>query len=641
MSGGPLNSLKKVQTMQYAYRVLIAALLVAGLAPHTAFAQTAASLFDDAALQDIYLSVDPADWQKLRENYLLDTYYPARFVWNGMELEGVGIRSRGSGSRSPEKPNLLVAFNRYNKDQNFFGLTSVVLKANNQDASLLREVLAMKLFRRMGLPAPLEAPARLFVNGEFFGAYTLVESIDEAFLARNFGENSGYLYDWQENRDAGYHFEYLGPDPSAYVPAPWDPKTRKSAPDAAFIEAMVRTVNQASDQDFVREVSRYIDLKQFVVYLATEKFLSDYDGFLGRVFGMNNIYWYRFASGDGFVLIPWDKDGTFDWAETPIWEGIEENVLARRALQVPELRQLYLASLVKVAQLAGGPGGWLEQELDRLYNQVREIAHADPHKQCSVEGTLVACTGEDFERAIEHLREFIHSRAGYVMAEVESAGYDAAFQQRLPQLESVVNAASNEGFVSPGSLVTLYGKRLAATTADARTSEGLFKLGGVVVTVNGARMPLLYVSPTQINARLPWNLTPGSATIVVFADGMPSDSFQLDVVDYAPGIFATFHQDGRLVTPQAPARLGDELVLYATGFGPLLPGSREGLTASAPELTLGGQKLEIEPARGVADIPGLYEIRFRVPPEVGAGPYLPLSLSLQGRTTVINLAVAQ
>ncbi|MGB9604457.1 MAG: CotH kinase family protein, partial [Bryobacteraceae bacterium] len=460
--------MKSTDITLLARRVILAATLVLAMTPITAKAQTPAQLFDDVVLQDIYLFMDPADWQKLRDNYLLDTYYPARFVWNGIELGRVGIRSRGSGSRSPEKPNLLVAFNRYDSNQKLFGLASVVLKANNQDASLLREVLAMKLFRRIGLPAPLEAPARLYVNGELFNAYTLVESIDEVFLARNFGEDTGYLYDWQENRDQGYHFEYLGPDPSLYVPAPWDPKTRKSSPDAAFIEAMVRAVNETPDQDFVRVVSRCIDLRQFVVYLATEQFVADYDGFLGRVFGMNNMYWYRFASGDPFVLIPWDRDGAFGWAATPIFEGVEENVLAHRALQDPELHQLYLASLAKAIELAGGPGGWLEQELERLYSQLRDIAHADPHKQCSVEGSLVACTGEDFERGIENLREFVRLRADYVLSEAREAGYDPSLWQKLPHVESVNNAASNEaGVAALGLIASLYGERLATTTAEA------------------------------------------------------------------------------------------------------------------------------------------------------------------------------
>jgi spore coat protein CotH len=72
-------------------------------------AQTAAGLFDDRYVQDVWLEVEPADWQALKDNYLSDTYYPAGFNWNGRPIEKIGIRSRGSGSRSPEKPNLLLA----------------------------------------------------------------------------------------------------------------------------------------------------------------------------------------------------------------------------------------------------------------------------------------------------------------------------------------------------------------------------------------------------------------------------------------------------------------------------------------------------------------------------------------------------
>lgn len=400
---------------------LLPSLLASALAGSPARAQTINDFFDDHWVQDVYLTVDPATWETLRQNYLLDTYYPASFKWHEIELQRVGIRSRGSGSRSPEKPNLLVAFNRYDGEQRFLGLTTVVLKANNQDASLLREVLAMKLFRAMGLPAPLEAPARLYVNGEFFGAYTLVESIDEAFLRRNFSEDSGYLYDWQENRSEGYRFEFLGEDPALYVPTMWDPKTRKSAPDAATIVNMVKAINEAPDEGFAQVVSQYIDFSQFLTYLATEKFLSDYDGFLGYPFGMNNIYWYRADGDTRFLLLPWDKDGCFDWAQEPIFRGTAENVLARRALQVPELRWTYLAALANAADLAGGPGGWLDQEFERLYELVREMAHADPHKQCAVSGTLVGCSGAEFEQSVAMIRQFLRQRASYVLADVADA----------------------------------------------------------------------------------------------------------------------------------------------------------------------------------------------------------------------------
>ncbi len=622
-------------------RVATAVLALTNLAAG-GLAQTSSRLFDDSTLQDVHLFVDPADWQKLRENYLLDTYYPAKLVWNGLELDRVGIRSRGSGSRSPYKPNLLVSFNRYESSQKPFGLASVVLKANNQDASLLREVLAMKLFRRMGLPAPLEAPARLYVNGEFFGAYTLVESIDEAFLMRNFGEDSGYLYDWQEDRTNGYRFEYLGPDPALYVPRLWDPKTRKSNPDAATIEAMVRAVNQAPDGEFVRAVSRHIDLNQFVLYLATENFLADFDGFLGRPFGMNNMYWYRFAGGDGFVLIPWDKDGTFGWPETSVFDAVDDNVLSRRVLQDPELRRLYLEAVVKVAELAGGPGGWLGQELERLYEQVRETAHADPHKQCAVDGTLVACTGEDFERDMEWLREFVRARSAFVQAEATAAGYDPSSAGNAPRVDSVGNAASGEtGVVGIGSLVSVYGQRLAPRTMEAPGGQAVSKLGGVVVAVNGARAALLYVSPDQINARLPENMTPGFADLTVFVEGRPSNTVTLLVADYAPGIFAVTHADGRAVSAAYPAQPDEPVHVYATGLGPTTGAPDDRGVAVLPEITLGGAEARIELARGLPQLGGLYEIRLKVPSSLSPGRAVPMILSTAGHSTAFFLAVGR
>jgi CotH kinase protein len=74
----------------------------------------------------------------------------------------VGIRGRGS--RSPDKPNLDVNMDKFVKKQRFTGLGFFVLKANNQDSSLMHEALAFELFRKMGLPGPREAPARLYVK---------------------------------------------------------------------------------------------------------------------------------------------------------------------------------------------------------------------------------------------------------------------------------------------------------------------------------------------------------------------------------------------------------------------------------------------------------------------------------------------
>src|SRR5881394_1357394 len=110
--------------------------------------QLARDFFDDTVIHDIRLDVDPADWAALKQNYMDNTYYQADVSSGTLSAGTVGIRSRGRGSRSPDKPNLDVNIDKYVKKQTFAGLGFFILKANNQDASLMHEPIAFKLYRK-------------------------------------------------------------------------------------------------------------------------------------------------------------------------------------------------------------------------------------------------------------------------------------------------------------------------------------------------------------------------------------------------------------------------------------------------------------------------------------------------------------
>src|SRR5436305_6436627 len=73
--------------------------------------------------------------------------------------------------------------------------------------------------------------------------------------------------------------------------------------------------------------------------------------------------------------------------------------------------------------------------------------------------------------------------------------------------------------VTPGSLISIFGSNLAATTATADSIQVADVLGGVKVKVNGVDAPLIGVFHTdngdQINAQLPCSVSPGRATVVV------------------------------------------------------------------------------------------------------------------------------
>jgi spore coat protein CotH len=391
----------------YFRRLFLTVLLLVALASPAA-AQTADEFFDNTALHVVRLYMHPSDLSLLRANFAENTYYLADFSWRGVEVTNVGVRSRGSGTRNPLKLGLRLDFNRHIQKQEFLGLSSVVLDNCLQDPSFLRERLSMLLFRRMGIPAPREAYARLYINDQYAGLYAIVESIDKTFLKRNLGENGGYLYEYKWG-DV-YGFDYLGQSAQLYSPAKFEPRTRESEPDPATIERMIRTINQASDADFIDRMSEFLDLRLFVKFVAIENFISEWDGILGY-WGMNNFYLYRFEGTRRFQFIPWDKDITFGKAGHPIWFNVTSNVLVRRALKYPELYETYLKALEQTALAAEGIGGWLERELDRAYIQMQLAA---------LEDRLKPVNNEEFEKHVVTMREFVRYRKDFVTASVFS-----------------------------------------------------------------------------------------------------------------------------------------------------------------------------------------------------------------------------
>ena len=107
--------------------VLLAA-VAALLLPASALAQDTEALFDASAMQEIRLAVNTRDLRQLRDRYEENTYYTADFQWRNIRVRNIGIRSRGSASRNPNKLGLRVDFDRYVSGQRFLGLKSIVLK---------------------------------------------------------------------------------------------------------------------------------------------------------------------------------------------------------------------------------------------------------------------------------------------------------------------------------------------------------------------------------------------------------------------------------------------------------------------------------------------------------------------------------
>lgn len=393
------------------------ACLVLGTPVAPARGQTTDDFFSGDVLQEVSPFVNSRDWDTLRSTFLENTYYPCDFTWRDVTVRNVGIRSRGLGSRSSTKPGLRVDFDRYSSKQKFLGLKSIVLDNLTQDPSMLKERLTMRFLQKMGQPASRETHVRLFVNGEYFGLYASVESVDKDFLQRTLGENDGYLYEYNWVYD--WRFTYLGQELEKNKEV-FDPKTRESESASALygpLEQMVRTANDAGSGTFESQMSAYLRLEDFVTHVALENVLAEYDGVLGS-FGMNNFYLYRNAGTGLSRFITWDKDNTFHAADYGVRSGLGDNVLARRVFEIPAYLTQYYTVLLDAANALDAPAeglpegapvtSWLRAEIDRQYEQIREAALAD---------TVKPFTNEEFEAAILQLREFAAARPRYVRCE--------------------------------------------------------------------------------------------------------------------------------------------------------------------------------------------------------------------------------
>ena len=192
---------------------------------------------------------------------------------------------------------------------------------------------------------------------------------------------------------------------------------------------------------------------------------------------------------------------------------------------------------------------------------------------------------------------------------------------------SVGNSASFAQSFAPGMLMAVFGSGLSSGSPQTISSAPLpvTSASGTTVTINGIAAPLLYVSATQINLQIPYELAPGSALLVV-KSGVQTASISFAIQAAGPGIYVDY-QNGNIV-PSESAGIGSTIGFYVTGAGLVTPAEATGNvpspgTTPVPNLpvtlTIGG--VVVTPV--YVGIPswsvGVLQINVTVPTSLPAG----------------------
>jgi putative membrane-bound dehydrogenase-like protein len=270
---------------------------------------------------------------------------------DGKTLKKVGVRYAGDvtyfASAAGLKRPLTIDVARFEK-QELDGLTAIHLHAMPLDPAKAREAIAFGVFRDAGVPAQRTAFAEVTLsvpgkfNKEYLGLYAIVEDVDRRFLADRFGTDKGLLM--RPARMRG--LDYLGDDWERYK-GQYQPQTEPSKEEAKRLVDFARLVNQAGDQEFKRQIDSFLDVDEFVRFLAANALTSNLESFLALG---HNYSLYLNPRTNKFVFIPGDLEFSFanfllmgtgnqlmDLSLTHPYSG--ENKLPDRLLAIKEMNE--------------------------------------------------------------------------------------------------------------------------------------------------------------------------------------------------------------------------------------------------------------------------------------------------------------
>ena len=212
-------------------------------------------------------------------------------------------------------------------------------------------------------------------------------------------------------------------------------------------------------------------------------------------------------------------------------------------------------------------------------------------------------------------------------------------------------AGASPDSVAPGSVISIFGGSLAPDLRVGPSSPLAQTLGSVTVRVDGTFLPLIFISPGQINAQLPSILPEGPHQIIVRWEGKPETSAKIVVTRNAPGLFnsgpadtplGSFLRGNDAITPDNPAHAGDTVSILGTGLGAYVQAPPDGFLFDESAgytlvddvtVVMGDGSSTASPLyagrSGVAV--GVDSVRFQLPANLPDAPYLPLKIRINGQ----------
>lgn len=310
------------------------------------------SLFNDESVENVYIDINENNWNYMLQNAIDKPNVLTNSVTiGGQTVQYASIKTKGNLTLSSvwnsdsDRFSFTVNFGKYIKkkngysaNQNLYGLSKVSFNNIYGDSTLMKEYLSYKLMTEMGIPTPCYSLVNLYVNGEFYGVYMMVESVDSALTQRTLNEKSDYLVkpessggdlvydsslDQYYNEETG-EFEFTSSDYPTDSSNPlykynglWenDEDTFNDIYDSlSTVFKWMKTLNELSNsenpntEEYKEQLESIMDVDNVIRYFAVNTYLVNLDSYQSEK--MQNYALY--INDEGYLhILPWDYNYSF------------------------------------------------------------------------------------------------------------------------------------------------------------------------------------------------------------------------------------------------------------------------------------------------------------------------------------------
>ena len=360
-------------------------------------------LKQDMIVPEYQLFIHPINLNDLRKDIWIDDPIPAKLTINKKKYD-IDLAYRGSHIRDFRKKSYHLTFY---KPATYQKAKELHLNAEYKDPSLLRNKLSMDFFNEIGCLAPKAQFVNVKLNGKNEGLYLQLESVDEHFLANR-------------QLPKGPIFYAVDGDANFSLMSDLDQEIKKTlqlgyeqkcgiAQDELYLHKMIIDINTIPRAEFEEKIIDYINVDQYLRWLAGGVLTQNFDGFV------HNYALYQNGDTGLFEVLPWDYDAT--WGRDVNGEIMEEdylriegfNTLTARILDVKTFRHQY-KNLLETILDNQFKVDYLQPKIQAMHALIRPYVLKDPYKKDKI---------DLFDKEPTYIMDFIEARGKYIRSQLD------------------------------------------------------------------------------------------------------------------------------------------------------------------------------------------------------------------------------